>query len=239
MTTASPIRPRPGLARRVARVRSSEIRDLLRVVGTSGMLSLAGGLPAPESLPTARVQRALATVLDRTGAAGPIALQYGPTEGLDELRAVVAPGTAGSPAVGAAEQVVVTTGSQQAIGLVVRALVDPGSAVVVEDPLYLGTRQVLDACRRPPRADPRRCRRARRRPARRRAREGAAPAAGGRGAQSLQSVGRDAGRRASRRVGRSRDAPRLPDPRGRPVPRARLRRPPRPHPCGRTHPITP
>ncbi len=146
MTTASPIRPRPGLARRVARVRSSEIRDLLRVVGTSGMLSLAGGLPAPESLPTARVQRALATVLDHTGAAGPIALQYGPTEGLDELRAVVAPGTAGSPAVGAAEQVVVTTGSQQAIGLVVRALVDPGSAVVVEDPLYLGTRQVLDVC---------------------------------------------------------------------------------------------
>ena len=136
---------RPALARRVARTRSSEIRDLLRVAESPGVLSLAGGLPAPESLPTDRVRRAVAAALDVSGPTGASALQYGPTEGLDELRALVAPGTAGSPALGPADGVLVTTGSQQAIGLVVRALVDPGSAVVVEDPLYLGTRQVLDA----------------------------------------------------------------------------------------------
>src|SRR3954447_18981977 len=135
----------PPLAERTRNVRSSAIRDLLRVVETPGMLSLAGGLPAPDALPTARVQAALDVALARTGPTGAVALQYGPTEGLDELRTLVAPGTAGSPALGDPAHVLVTTGSQQAIELVVRALVDPGDAVVVEDPLYLGTRQVLDA----------------------------------------------------------------------------------------------
>jgi 2-aminoadipate transaminase len=92
------------------------------------------------------VQVALDRVLDEQGPIGPAALQYGPTEGLDVLRSLVAAGTAGSPALVPDHDVLVTTGSQQAIGLVVRALVDPGTTVVVEDPLYLGTRQVLDAC---------------------------------------------------------------------------------------------
>jgi 2-aminoadipate transaminase len=144
---AAPTLPhaRPALAHRATRARSSEIRDLLRIVETPGVLSLAGGLPAPESLPTARVRTALDAVLAVTGPTGTTALQYGPTEGLDALRTLVAPGTAGSPAVGPPDGVLVTTGSQQAIGLVVRALVDPGETVVVEDPLYLGTRQILDA----------------------------------------------------------------------------------------------
>ncbi len=141
--TLSPTRP--ALARRATRARSSEIRDLLRIVETPGVLSLAGGLPAPESLPTGRIRAALDAALEFEGPTGATALQYGPTEGLDALRALVATGTAGSPAVGAPEGVLVTTGSQQGIGLVVRALVDPGATVVVEDPLYLGTRQILDA----------------------------------------------------------------------------------------------
>jgi len=143
---AAPTLPRshPALARRATRARSSEIRDLLRIVETPGVLSLAGGLPAPESLPTARIRTALDTVLGIEGATGTTALQYGPTEGLDALRSLVAGGTAGSPVLGAPDGVLVTTGSQQAIGLVARALVDPGETVVVEDPLYLGTRQILD-----------------------------------------------------------------------------------------------
>jgi 2-aminoadipate transaminase len=144
-TRAHPHR-HPPLARRVARARSSEIRDLLRITEQPHVLSLAGGLPAPESLPRARVETALTRVLDAHGPTGPTALQYGPTEGLDELRTLVAAGTAGSPALAPEHEVLVTTGSQQAIGLVVRALVDPGATVVVEDPLYLGTRQVLEAC---------------------------------------------------------------------------------------------
>src|SRR6478672_3663733 len=106
---AAPTLPRshPALARRATRARSSEIRDLLRIVETPGVLSLAGGLPSPESLPVARVRRAVETALDASGPTGPVALQYGPTEGLDALRALVAPGTAGSPALGAPETVLV------------------------------------------------------------------------------------------------------------------------------------
>ena len=129
------------------------------------------GSPRRSRCPTARVAgRARPPCSTRTGPTGPTALQYGPTEGLDELRALVAPGTAGSPALGAADDVLVTTGSQQAIGLVVRALVDPGATVVVEDPLYLGTRQVLDACDARLVPIPVDARRARRRAARRRPR---------------------------------------------------------------------
>ena len=144
-TTGAATASHPPLARRVARARSSEIRDLLRVTEQPHVLSLAGGLPAPESLPRARIQVALARVLEAHGPTGPTALQYGPTEGLDDLRTLLAAGTAGSPALAPGHDVLVTTGSQQAIGLVVRALVDPGATVVVEDPLYLGTLQVIEA----------------------------------------------------------------------------------------------
>ncbi|MGZ6998286.1 MAG: aminotransferase-like domain-containing protein [Acidimicrobiia bacterium] len=136
---------RPGFAPCVARISRSEIRDLLRVVERPDVLSLAGGLPAPGALPVARIRAAADAALCRPGPNGPPALQYGPTEGLDELRELVAPGTLGSPALGPADHVLVTTGSQQALELVVRSLVGPGDPVVVEDPLYLGVRQVLDA----------------------------------------------------------------------------------------------
>ena len=136
---------RPRLAARTARLRSSDIREILRVVEDPRILSLAGGLPAPASLPVGRIGVALERALTRTGPNGATALQYGPTEGLTELRELVAPGTPGSPALGEAAQVLVTTGSQQGIDLVVRALVDEGAPVVVEDPLFLGTRQVLEA----------------------------------------------------------------------------------------------
>ncbi len=134
----------PSLARRVHDARRSEIRDLLRIVDRPDILSLAGGLPAPSALPVDRIRDAADRALSITGANGAAALQYGPTEGLDELRALAAAGTAGSPRLRDADTTLVTTGSQQALDLVARALVDAGDAVGVEDPLYLGTRQVLE-----------------------------------------------------------------------------------------------
>ena len=113
------------------------IRDLLRLVDRPGMLSLAGGLPAPELLPVTRLDQASRSVLDR---AGPRALQYAPTEGVDELRAVVADDLAAP-----VDEVIITTGSQQAIDLLSRCLVDPGDTVVVESPGYLGALQAFQA----------------------------------------------------------------------------------------------
>ncbi len=145
MTAPTPTVVRPRLAARSARLRGSDIREILQVVEDPRILSLAGGLPAPASLPVERIGIAVDRALARTGPNGAPALQYGPTEGVGDLRDLVAPGTPGSPALGDAGRVLVTTGSQQGIDLVVRALVDEGAPVIVEDPLYLGTRQVLEA----------------------------------------------------------------------------------------------
>lgn len=108
---------------------SSVIRDLLDWTRRPGMLSLAGGIPAAEVLPVERVGRAVDRVLAAHGAA---ALQYGPTDGEAVLRALVA------PAADRADDVVITTGSQQSLDLLARVLLDPGDVVVVESPSYLG-----------------------------------------------------------------------------------------------------
>jgi 2-aminoadipate transaminase len=129
------------LSRRAAGASSSVIRDLLRLVDRPGVLSLAGGLPAPEGFPVDRIRLAAERALAGGGRYGVTALQYGPTEGDDELRDLAA-ARLGAPA----HDVLITTGSQQGLDLVARALVDPGDVVVVEAPSYLGALQALRAC---------------------------------------------------------------------------------------------
>ncbi len=123
---------------------SSTIRDLLAVTEQPGMRSLAGGLPDPAAFPRDRLAAAAATVLGSDG--GVTALQYGATDGLVRLRTLLAH-AADLHGLGPSnpEAFVVTTGSQQAIDLIARALVDPGDSVVVDDPCYLGARQALVA----------------------------------------------------------------------------------------------
>lgn len=129
-----------ALSSRSRTVRSSAIRDLLALTERPEVLSLAGGLPAPELLPVDQVGAATAHVL---ADAGPAALQYGPTEGVAALRATVARRLGHRTG---AEQIVVTTGSQQALDLVARVLLDPGDTVVVERPTYLGALGALQWC---------------------------------------------------------------------------------------------
>ena len=116
---------------------SSTIRDLLRLSSQPHILSMAGGLPAPELFPVDELG-AIAACLFGTDAAARAALQYGPTEGCDELRAIVAPDA--DPA-----NVLITTGSQQALDLLARTLVDRDDIVVVESPSYLGALQAMRA----------------------------------------------------------------------------------------------
>ena len=111
---------------------SSAIRDLLRHAERPDVLSLAGGLPAAARFPVAAIAEAAAAVLARGDG-----LQYGLSEGELRLRELVA---SGSP-----DAVLVTTGSQQALDLIGRVLLDPGDAVIVGDPCYVGARQVLGA----------------------------------------------------------------------------------------------
>jgi 2-aminoadipate transaminase len=128
------------LSRRAAGATSSVIRDLLHLVNRPGVLSLAGGLPCADGFPTERMAVAAERALAGGGRYGVEALQYGPTEGDAELRRLVAPADV------AFDQMLVTTGSQQGLDLVARALIDPGDPVVVEAPGYLGALQAMRVC---------------------------------------------------------------------------------------------
>ena len=119
------------------RITSSAIRDLLEVAERPDVLSMAGGLPAPESFPSARLAAALTAVLE--DAPGKV-LQYSTSAGVEGLRAWIA--AQRGPTV-RPEDVVVTAGSQQALDLVARTLVEPGDPVVLADPGYVGAIQAL------------------------------------------------------------------------------------------------
>jgi 2-aminoadipate transaminase len=131
----------PVVSSRVAAVRGSAIRDLLTLTARPEVISLAGGLPAADLLPRDRIAQAVAAALT-----DPASVQYGETAGLARLREVVARHeTARGVGPLRASDVVVTSGSQQALDLVARATLDPGDTVVIEDPGYVGALQVFQA----------------------------------------------------------------------------------------------
>jgi DNA-binding transcriptional MocR family regulator len=123
-------------ARRLHGVKSSPVRDLLALTQRPEVISFAGGLPAPELFDVDGWAAAFAKATgDRSN------LQYAPTEGdpvLRELlaRRMTARGVPTTPA-----DLLVTTGSQQALTLVTTALVEPGDVVAVEEPTYLAALQ--------------------------------------------------------------------------------------------------
>lgn len=129
------------LSERARGATSSAIRDLLRLTAAPGVLSLAGGLPAPELFPVGAL-RGIADEILADPASAADALQYGPTEGTDELRAHL---TAQARRDGVAHdrEVLVTSGSQQGLDLLARTLLDREDVVVVESPSYLGALQAF------------------------------------------------------------------------------------------------
>jgi len=137
--TASPAAPWT-LARRTARMNPSVIREILKLTERPGIVSLAGGLPAAETFPVEAMREATARVLRDTPRE---ALQYAPSEGHAPLRAWIAAHLAERGLHAEPAQVLVTTGSQQGLDLVAKALVDAGSTVAVESPTYLGALQAF------------------------------------------------------------------------------------------------
>ncbi|AOK30282.1 2-aminoadipate aminotransferase [Burkholderia singularis] len=125
--------PRWTLSERARKLTSSAIREILKVTERPEVISFAGGLPAPATFPAERMREAADRVLrDAPGAA----LQYSATEGFLPLREWIAERYRVRTT-----QVLVTTGSQQALDLLGKALVDPGCRVLVETPTYLGALQ--------------------------------------------------------------------------------------------------
>jgi DNA-binding transcriptional MocR family regulator len=109
---------------------STTVRDLVRDAADPRVLSFAAGQPALEFFPTAAFQRAVDAVLTHNAAA---AWRLGATEGQPRFRAAIADRFGGAP-----DQVLVVAGAQQGLDLLARCLVDPGDAVIIDRPGYLG-----------------------------------------------------------------------------------------------------
>ena len=132
-------RPLPPLSALLADVRSSPVRDILELTQRDEVISFAGGLPAPELFPAELIADAFATALGATVAAR--ALQYSSTEGDPQLRELLAGRFELRGLTASAGELLVTTGSQQALGLVTTVLLDRGDVVLVENPSYLAALQ--------------------------------------------------------------------------------------------------
>ena len=128
------------LAQRAARLNPSSIREILKLTEQLGIISLAGGLPAAETFPVLAMAEACQRVLQQDG---PAALQYAASEGYGPLREWIAAELQAQGLAVKATQVLITTGSQQALDLVGKVLIDPGSRVAVEQPTYLGALQAF------------------------------------------------------------------------------------------------
>jgi 2-aminoadipate transaminase len=129
-------------ARRTTGMSASEVRALFAVAARPDVVSLAGGMPFVQALPGAHVQGVVREVLEERGAT---ALQYCGGQGLVELRRRLvdlmgAEGVAADP-----EDIVITTGAQQALDLVGKIFLDPGDEVVVEAPTYVGALSAFSA----------------------------------------------------------------------------------------------
>jgi 2-aminoadipate transaminase len=140
---ASPSTAPWTLARRTARMNPSVIREILKLTEQPGIVSLAGGLPSPDTFPVEAMREATARVLRD---APREALQYAASEGYAPLREWVAAHLGEQGLAVEAGQVLITTGSQQGLDLVAKALIDPGSRIAVESPTYLGALQAFAPC---------------------------------------------------------------------------------------------
>jgi 2-aminoadipate transaminase len=118
-----------------ANFRPSAIRAFAKLINDPNVISFAGGSPNPDTFPAERIGEIAALVVRNRRS---VALQYGPTRGLPRLCEFIA-GVCRQRRINAtADDVIVTTGSQQALDLIAHTLLDPGDVVLVELPSYIG-----------------------------------------------------------------------------------------------------
>jgi 2-aminoadipate transaminase len=128
-------------AQRTKCAKSSIIRELLKVTQRPEVISFAGGLPAPEVFPVEKFKEACQKVLTDQPQ---FALQYGPTEGYRPLREFIVTQMARYGILAGVDNVLITSGSQQALDLIAKLLINRGDRILVESPTYLGALQAFD-----------------------------------------------------------------------------------------------
>ena len=137
--TVAPVRL-PDFSRRIEGAEVSAVREILKVTEKPEIISFAGGLPAPEFFPKAQMAQAFQqTIL----AEGEKALQYSTTEGHAPLREWIAERMKGKGIAAAANNILITSGSQQGLDLLAKVLVNAGDKIMIERPTYLAALQTF------------------------------------------------------------------------------------------------
>ncbi len=132
----------PFLASRTQVMRSSAIRELLKLTEKPNIISFAGGLPAPDLFPIREVEEACRYIIQEDGAQ---ALQYSATEGYFPLKEYLAESMHKYGVPATPDNVLLTSGSQQALDLIGKVFVDPDDYVLTGRPTYLGAIQAWNA----------------------------------------------------------------------------------------------
>ncbi|HQE93505.1 MAG TPA: PLP-dependent aminotransferase family protein [Anaerolineae bacterium] len=126
------------LAQRTRKMKSSAIRELLKLTQQPDVISFGGGMPAPELFPVREIEEACNYLLREMPK---LALQYSTTEGYRPLREFLADAMAKYGIHHSPDNILITTGSQQALDLVGKIFLDAGAYVLTERPTYLGAIQ--------------------------------------------------------------------------------------------------
>ncbi len=136
------VRPeRWKIAPHVLKLETSIIREILKISSQPGVISFAGGLPAPELFPLDALGQIAFDVVSKYG---PDALQYSLSKGITPLRELIARRATDRGTYTEVENILVAAGAQQGIELIARAFVDPGDYVLVENPTYVGALQAFN-----------------------------------------------------------------------------------------------
>jgi len=141
-TSDTPVHWERYLAKRTSGMKSSAIRELLKITQLPDVISFAGGLPAPELFPIREIEEACSHLLRHEAK---MALQYSTTEGHAPLREFLAETMCKYGIHYGPDNVLITTGSQQALDLIGKIFIDPGAAVLTASPTYLGAIQAWRA----------------------------------------------------------------------------------------------
>lgn len=124
------------------RGKRSEIRELLKLTRKPGIISFAGGLPAPDLFPVDEIKEMAKIVMEKEGR---IALQYGPTEGDNRLREELTKMLREDGVTLSVDKMLIITSSQQGLDFVAKVFIDPGDVIITGRPTYVGAIQAFNS----------------------------------------------------------------------------------------------
>lgn len=130
-----------GLADEIINLEPSPIREMVKTIARPGVISFAGGLPAPELFPVMELQNSARDALEKYGAK---IFQYSLTRGIIPLREILANRATERCTETSIDNILVTSGAQQGLEFIARAFIKPNDHIIVERPTYVGALQIFN-----------------------------------------------------------------------------------------------